>query len=291
MQIFQNFDECPLESLSVKVTIQNEQEILALKDLISKKKITLKRVKFWIIKEQGIFISRTLLEELSNVVDNLPQLTSFYFLLRASQPRVIPLEYAFPFKKLFEKPIPLRKFQHISNQLSFSLNILNSLQGVAGYLEKLQIDIGNYEPQSPTESDILCEFLRSLVNIQVLKLGSLRVSKQNFSKIIEAILSLRYLTDLTIGQFAEEIPQETLIKGVEKILGKYGFRNFEGSVVETPFLNSGNRGSDPFVQLLFGQKREEIPHVDLTNIKRKNPYLQDYPKMLLSSRILHEENW
>jgi len=274
LQILENLKDCPLESLNLAIDFRIDQDILRVKELLSKKKNTLRRLKLSLIKKKGTFESVFSLTELVKAIDNLPQLTNFYFLLRVSKPE---LKSAFAFKNLFTKPIPLKKFQLISAHLSFSkaefLDLLNPLQGISYQLEKLRIDIGEFKLESQTDSNLVCEFIRSLVNTRMLKLDNLIVSQQYFPKIIEAIMSLRRLTDVTIGQFFE-VPMKVLVSGIGKILERYGLRNFECRIMRS-----------------FKQSYEEYNPINLRNIKRKNPYLQIYPGTLVSRLEPEDEIW
>ena len=274
LQILDNLIECPLESLNLELHFRMDQDTLRVKELISKKQNTLKKIKLTLIKRTGVFESVFCLTELVKAIDSLPQLTNFNFLLRVSKPE---LASVVTFKNLFTKPIPLKKFQLISNELKFPktefLHLLGSLQGISPHLEKLRIDVGKFQPESETESDKLYEFIRSLVNIRMLKLDSLSVPQQDLSGVIGAVLSLRNLTDLTIGQFFE-VPMRVLVWEIEKILGKYGLRKFETRIM-----------------LSYAQSSEKYPRLNLINLKRKNPYLLNYPSKFVPSLGLSEETW
>jgi len=270
LRILQSFEECPLESLNLKISILDDQEILQVRDLISKKKTTLKKLKLLIRNDKGRFENLSLLEKLINTIDDLPELTNLSFSLLVpylqtdEKEQLISLESSLNFVRLLSKPIPLRKFVLISSQFGFSknrfLSLLKSLEGISSHLEKLQIDVGQYEPSNEMDTEKIINFIQSLAKIQVLKLDSLCVSKQNFLKIMGAIEALRNLTAVTIGRFSEEIPEGKFVESVGKILRKYGLRNFDTEISDR-FRNSLDKISEGNSSCL-----------DVGEIKKKNPY-------------------
>ena len=281
LQILESLEECLLECLSLRVHIQAGQDISFVKDLILKKRKSLKRLKLLIMKEQGHFEIVVALEELIKVIDNLPGLINLSFWLLASKLES-NLESSLTFTKLLSKSIPLKKFQLKSNQESFSKTafsrLLSSLQEISPQIEKLQIDVGKFEPSDDTEINLVLDFIRSLVNIQVLKFPSLCIPSKGFDKLIEVIYTLRDLKTLYFGQVSDEIPKLLVIQGVERILVKYGLRNFSCQF-------------SPEFRKSFQENLKGSYCINRMNVRKKNPYLMTFPNVPISSPDIEEEIW
>ena len=283
-----SLEDCPLEYVDLRAEVYSEKSVLFIKDFIEKKK-GLKILSIQIMRCL-IFESFKEIKDLLEVIDDLPQLTSLCFSAKTTlqcdivQENILP-EINFPFENLFgaTRLVPLKKFNISINQHSFSSNgfmkLLNFANGIAVNLEELQIDVGEYKPKIDNEMETVIEFIKSLKNIQCLKLGSLNVPKEQFFfDLIEAIESLKFLRDFSLGEVSGDVTKLSYIDGVKRILSKNGLEKFNCEI------------SKELKQELL-ETTQDCLLIDREEIRKKNLYHENGPFHRIYLRRPEENYW
>jgi len=272
LKILESLEECPLESLNLKIFFRSNKCISLITNLLKKKKDHLGTLKLQLLSTDTFEGSENM-NELVQAIEDLFQLTSLYFLAKpnkfsASKARILTGNNAI-FSKILLKDIPIRKFRlslyqpDVPKEELFAL--VESLKKVSLTLQKLEIHIGRYKPKDTAEIETILEFIRSLKNVQSLKLASIDVLETQFlSRLIDVVYSLKSLRSLSFGEVSGDITPSVFVKGVEKILSKKGLEKFD--------CYSSIRFQRSYIE-----DAEGFTRIDLKEIRKKNPSFRKGP--------------
>jgi len=158
------------------------------------------------------------------------------------------------FQRIFAKPIKIETLSLSCLQADPSVmlqELISALKSSGSSLQRLRVDLPRLLKQNS-----LIEIFPSLENIKELKLSELNINdKIALRNLLEAVKSFKGLTELEIGRIGGTLTQSEYTDGIERILKKRGLRKF---VCKT--------GKHMTVKKL---------KIDVKDILRKNPFLQD----------------
>jgi len=270
IKLLESFGDFRLTNLDLSVNhIASIEDFTVITEFL-KKQVDLETLKLEIMTE-GLFKESDQMNGLVKTINSLCRLTSLN-LCAESDPFTRQREKAqilsgnnLIFSKLFSKDVPLKEFRLLLGQPSVSkeefMSLLEALKNCAPFLEKLEIDIGSYEPKDKLEFSMILVFIRSLKNVRSLKLDTLNIfNTEFFSQLIEEIYGLKCLRTLRIGDISGDITRQELVNGVEKLLSKKGLRKC--------FYYSTLHWSDT-----DGQLFNDFTRINIIDLQRKNPYL------------------
>ncbi len=269
MKLIDDLKRFSLRNLELSVLINGEAELAPITDLIIHQKGLL-QLKLHITLESAIE-NESHTKALINSIAQLQQIHSLklHFKVKANLTKktIIFDDLHTLLKPLFSKPTKLRVFGFSCNQAKPSetfLGLVDLVKPVASTIEKLNISVGEFNPQK-AQFPVVLSFIRSLVNIRSLKLESLSIPLRQFlMEIVDAIYTLKYLRVLHLGEIKGTVTKDSYVYANEQFMIKPGMRKFH-SEISKDFLKS------------LAKKVKSNPRFDMYNIFKKNPMLSTLP--------------
>jgi len=278
LKVLQSLENCPLRSVNLKVFLRSYEEIMLIADFLNKKK-DIESLRLELLTPGELEGSAENMKNLVRAIDNLENLSSFSLSVKPHtifEDKVELLSEAdLLFPILLSKKIPMKKFKISLNQPRISkegfLGLLGLLRNSSSTLERLGIDVGEYQPQDSTEIMAIVEFVKGLKNIRALKLKSLNVClRQLLADLTEALYALKFLRRFKLGDLAGDINGIAFTSGVKMILMKHGLQKFDCE-----------RSSDHISAM----------HMDLSEIRKVNPSFIKGPQKFMYLENKQKAQW
>jgi hypothetical protein len=262
-------ENCPLVTFYLDAVVEEDDQLIALKNSLSRMKnlesLTLK------IYKNSPFETDTSLRDLFEKVSQLKFLKNlklhFFTSNVIEKPDYCP-KIISALKTIFNKTIKLESFSFKFNQIDAKktfLELTNILRRTAPTLRKLEVNVGEVKPEGSDYSKIT-SLIHRLKDIEVLKLNSLCVSmNKEVEDLLETVCNLKYLRVFELQEMKGPLNDSSFTGIVEKVLAKKGLNTFNCN--------------------LLWENQEEMPRrkrsddqIDLKQIIKKNPGLQNYPQ-------------
>jgi hypothetical protein len=262
-------ENCPLTEFYLDAVIENDSQLLALKNSLSRLK-SLESLALKIYKNSSFEIDVSLRELFEKVAQLklLKNLKLHFFTSSVTEklnscPKIISA-----LKSVFNKPVKLESFSFKFNQIDAKkafLELSNILRRAAPTLRKLEVNVGEVKPEGSDYSKII-SLVQHLKSIEVLKLNSLCLSmSKQVEDLLESIYQLKNLRVLELQEMKGALNDSSYTSIVEKILAKKGLNTFKCTL--------------SFEDQEYGSARKRSgDQIDLKQIIKKNPELQSYPQ-------------
>ena len=236
-ELIGTFQHCKLTDLCLVLEVANEGQFQTLKSQIHHFQALMSfKLK---ITNRSFYQNKTIIEDLINEINQFEILEllqlSFETSMSENLQKFVIKDFVPNFKPLFTKSIKLTTFSFKSNQIQISsptfLDLIDSIENtIAKNLFKLRIEVGEFQP-AKTEYDAVLKFVKSLKNIQILKLKSLKIPvKKFFHDLIDSIYTLSHLRVLYFGMLNGMITIPAIIDGIHRVLLKKGLEVFDYNV-------------------------------------------------------------
>jgi len=137
---------------------------------------------------------------------------------------------------VLKKPIKLEALSLSCNQIDQSEafpDLISALQDLHSSLRKLKIDLGVPSCNQKLHQTV-SDLVKELCNLKVLKLPSLAINaNQSLSFIMEAVLELKNLEVLIMGEIRSKVEVTLFLKTMRILLCKRGFRKFHCEIAQS----------------------------------------------------------
>jgi len=262
-------EHCPLTEFYLDAVISENDQIDALKGLLSCLKslesLTLK------IYKSSSFENEIILAGIFEKISQIKTLKNLKLHIFASdtleKPKLNP-NVIHNLKGVFNKSVKIENFSFNLNQIEprpAFLQVINLIERTAQSLRKLEIDVGEYQPEGHDYTKII-GFIQRLKMVENLKLKSLSLIMNSFGQdFIDHVHESKHLKIMEIRQIKGSLSDSAFVGGVEKILAKKGLQKFNCRLV--------------WDRKEMASSRKRVFHkIDLKDILKRNPELQSYPE-------------